>query len=187
MSKSIFFDEKGDISKGAIMLIIGMAGLLIGTLVVGIFERDLIGGFVVSESLGNMSGTDGAVDSFSVSNQYSTQNTYMTFAVYNSTETSSQGGSAISSCSGTAPCYTANSETQTITINGTFVNGTGFSDSLTSDEVFVNYTRSTLGGGALTAGSQIARYVGTALTLLSVGLIVLGAGLILSYLTSWRR
>ena len=184
MGKFTLFDENGNISQGAILIIVGMAGLLISVLVVGVMEESLVGSRVQNERLGNMTAN---ATTFTLDNQYSTQGTYMIFAIANnSLITSSLGATAITECNAAGTvlnCYNATSETNTVLVSFTAAGG-GFAS---GDNIWVNYTASELGGQALTSGNTIATYVGTALTLISVGLIVLGAGLILSYLTNWRN
>jgi len=179
MGKITFFNEKGNIGAGAMLLIVGMAGLLISVLVMGVMEQSLVGSRVGNELLGNMTGQ---TTSFSTDKTYSTESTYMTFAIGNNTNIATTTGLTSLSACGSAPCYNASSETGTIVIDCT-----NNLCNLTSQTIWVNYTASELGSLALASGSQIASYVMTALNLISVGLIVLGAGLILSYLTNWRR
>ena len=178
MGKITFFDEKGNIGAGALLLVVGMAGLLISVLVIGVMEKSLVGSRVTNEFLGNMTANE---TTFTTNNMYSTESTYIAFSVRNNTDiTSSSSSASISEC-GTGVCYIANSETNTIWIN---MSPTSYNP---NQAIWVNYTGSELGALALASGSTIANYVMTALNLISVGLIVLGAGLILSYLTNWRR
>ena len=181
MGKFTLFNEKGNIGAGATLLIIGAVGLLMSVLLVGIMEESLVGSRTTNEYLGNMTAN---VTTFTTNNIYSTESTYITFAVSNNTNISGAGGITAISAVCPSPCYNASSETNTIVVDMSLVPDGGF---VATQAVWVNYTSSELGSLALASGKTISNSVGTALTLISVGLIVLGAGLILSYLTNWRR